>query len=292
MKTIIAILGALAALVVGVSTSESADLVPKAPPNLQVGPTVVQPFDWSGIWIGGWGGLSIRTVNVSGMDVTSGVFGPPSTGNFHSNGILGGLEFDLRYQLRGSGIVFGIENKIGIADVHGGNGGCLTTTDSDLMCGVKTSLFGAILLETGLSSIGGMSSLPYNPANLTPVAVPFGDVMISALAGGVYQSYKVSMTDPDGLCAGGCVTSATHTSIRPAVGGKVSVAFGQNWSVFMEYLHVFGAKQTLDSTVGPGKTEIAALKENDDILMAGFTYRPTLGLFTPAPPPATLRSRY
>src|SRR5262245_50125286 len=102
-------------------------------------PISVAPWTWSGLWVGLDAGAALSKNGVNSDELA--VLGLPSTGTFHSNGLLIGGELDARYQ--NGGVVFGLDAIIDYANTKGGTGGCLLDgTKASVTCEAKDSLFG------------------------------------------------------------------------------------------------------------------------------------------------------
>jgi outer membrane immunogenic protein len=246
MKRLLLATVALAAL--GVATQASAaDLA--ARPYTKAPPMVAALYDWSGFYLGinGGGGWSHKCWNA-----TSG-FGipivPAVSEGCHdaTGGIIGG---QIGYRWQSSAWVFGIEAQGDWADLRGSN--------TSLVLGapfVNRSTIDALGLFTG------------------QVGYAWNNVLWYVKGGAALTNDKY-----EGLTFGSAVVDrATETRWGGVVGSGLEFGFAPNWSVAVEYDHLFMGHRNLSFTsVAPPvgiNTRIDSIRQDVDMVTARINYR-------------------
>lgn len=198
----------LSALVLGTVAASAADMAPrytKAPPL-----PVVAAFDWSGFYIGiNGGGGSSRSC----WDLTNNLgvpFVPPVAEGCHNatGGTVGG---QVGYRWQAGTWVFGLEAQGNWADFKGSN----------------TSLF---FLATDHSKVEAFGLFTGQ------VGYAINSALLYVKGGAAVVSNKYSTTD---LATGLLVDTASETRWGGVVGAGVEFGFATNWSVAVEYDHLF-----------------------------------------------------
>jgi outer membrane immunogenic protein len=223
---------ALAGTIVGIySAALSADLPQRAPVYTKA-PVMVPPFSWTGFYVG---------VNIGGAwgtsSDTNASFALPTTGNFHTSGVLGGGQLGYNWQY--GQWVLGLETDIDGSGLKGStsSGICLTVvcTTSQTWLGTTRGRVGYAFDHWLVYGTGG---------------VAYGDVKFTDLPAPV-------------------VVSGTDTKLGWTGGGGVEYAFAMNWSAKLEYLYVDLGNAGIACTPGCGTSNI---KFNENILRGGLNY--------------------
>jgi outer membrane immunogenic protein len=245
-KFLLATVGLLA---LGIAAPASAaDLAPytKAPPA-----PVVAVYDWSGFYIGGngGGGWSHKC-----WDVTSflAVVGPISEGcRTASGGVVGG---QIGYRWQSAGWVFGLEGQGDWADLKGSN------VSLFIPAWTNNSKIDAFGLFTG------------------QVGYAWNNVLWYVKGGGAVtgDQYRGTVT-----ATGALFDSANETRWGGVVGTGLEFGFAPNWSVGVEYDHLFmGNHGVFTTSAGvlagipagsPFRTD--SIRQDVDMVTARINYR-------------------
>src|SRR6266700_2242686 len=207
------------------SQASAADLAArpytKAPP-----PMIAAIYDWSGFYIGangGWGSsrncwtaLSAPAFGIAAVNASEGCH--DATG-----GIVGG---QIGYRWQSAGWVFGVEAQGDWADLKGSN-----TSQFFLPLGSVTnqSKVGALGLFTG------------------QVGYAWSNVLWYVKGGAAVADDKYK-----GFIGGVQFDQASETRWGGAVGTGIEVGFAPNWSVGVEYDHLFMGNRNITFTTTPG----------------------------------------
>jgi len=192
-------------------------------------------YDWTGFYIGGNGGWgSARNclifVPVSGATISDGCISK-------SGGLVGG-QMGYRWQM--GSVVFGLEAQGDWANINSSHVSILNPV---FTTGTKLNGLG---LFTGQFGYAGIATLLYMKVG---VAVTSNSTFINTTLGGA------------GLA------SASSTRWGPAVGVGFDYAFSPNWTVGIEYDHLFmGDSNNSFSTVNPIVTD-ALIRATQDVDM-------------------------
>jgi outer membrane immunogenic protein len=218
----------------------SADLAPryKAPP-----PVAAPIYDWSGFYIGangGWGNEH-RCFDSIVFGVNIG-----SEGCHNANGAVVGGQIGYRWQT--AGWVFGLEAQGDWANLRGDNASLLFPGF------VNRSKMDAFGLFTGQIGYAWNNALFY---------VKGGAAVVD---------------DRNDILFGGTVVARSDSNTRwgATVGAGFEYGFAPNWSVGIEYDHIFLDHRTADFTVpGSGGVVFATDRINGDadLVMARINYR-------------------
>jgi outer membrane immunogenic protein len=204
-KFLIGTLGALAIGLgagLGAAPAAAADLA--ARPYTKAPPMIAAVYDWTGFYIGANGGFGSgrdHRFNASGVDL----------GSYNPDGGVAGGQIGYRWQ--SGSWVFGLEAQGDWTDLSGRTanlGGASNQIAS------KTDAFG---LFTGQVGYAWDSALLYAKGGAAVVDQRFD--FISNTTGAVAAS------------------TGTDTRWGAAIGGGVEIGFAPNWSVALEYDHIF-----------------------------------------------------
>ena len=235
------LVGALASVVLGAAAPASAaDLAArpytKAPP-----PMVAAIYDWSGFYIGiNGGGGSTHSC----WDFVTPVTGTVVADGCHNatGGTVGG---QIGYRWQAANWVFGVEGQGNWADFSGSNlSPSLITPFGTLTDRTRIDSFGLI---TGQVGYAWNNVLAYVKGGAAVVGDRF-DVLIPA--------------------TGVVVDTARETRWGATVGAGLEVGFAPNWSVGVEYDHIFlGNHNSQFTVVGTGALVVGTERVRQDVDM-------------------------
>jgi outer membrane immunogenic protein len=192
----------LVALGIAAGPASAADLAAR-PVYTKAPPMMAAAYDWSGFYIGingGWARSNDRRT-----DPTGALFGD----NDVDGGTFGG---QVGYRWQAGGWVFGLEAQGNWADVNG------TSTNLLAPAGTIRSRMDAFGLFTG------------------QVGYSWNNVLLYAKGGAAVTDRNYEF-----LLPGGALGSSTGYDTRwsPTVGAGLEYAFAPNWSIGVEYNHIF-----------------------------------------------------
>jgi outer membrane immunogenic protein len=230
LKTI----GTVAALALGMTAANAADLPVKAPP---MAPVAVST--WTGCYLGanlgyGWG-RGRESVTAAGVTVT---------GSENINGILGGGQIGCNYQV--SNIVWGVEGDFQGTDQHH------TTT-----------------VAAGGVTLSERDSLPWFGTIRGRVGVTLAPSWLVYFTGGGGGLSLHRTATATGLVAGTLTNNTTHGFWT--LGGGIENMFMPHWSWKLEYLYLNTGNFTNTNAV-LGVPVVTTARFTDNILRAGINY--------------------
>ncbi|CCD91201.1 putative outer-membrane protein precursor [Bradyrhizobium sp. ORS 375] len=219
------------ALVVLASPALAADLAAR-PYTKAPAPMMAAIYDWSGFYIGanGGGGWSHNTWDLVG--------GGREGSHDSSGGTIGG-QFGYRWQM--GPVVFGVEAQGNWADFTGDNVSALFATRNR----TKTDAFGLFTGQVGYA---------------------FNNVLLYAKGGAAVTSNTYTITNS---ATGAFLGSNDDTRWGGVVGAGLEYGFAPNWSVGVEYDHLFMDRQT----VSFGALGSESIKQDVDLFTARLNYR-------------------
>jgi outer membrane immunogenic protein len=240
-KTLLAVIG-MAAL--GVAPALAADLA--ARPYTKAPPVVAPFYDWSGFYIGinGGGGSSRKCwdiTNVAGIAVV-----PSVREGCHdaTGGLVGG---QIGYRWQASNWVFGVEAQGDWANLRGSN----VSSPAALAPVVNSSKVDAIGLFTG------------------QVGYAWNNVLGYVKGGAAVTDDKYS-----GTLLGVVVDNASETRWGGAVGAGLEFGFAPNWSVGVEYDHLFmGNRNVTFPATAIASTRSDNIRQDVDMGTVRINYR-------------------
>ncbi|NPU15555.1 MULTISPECIES: outer membrane protein [Bradyrhizobium] len=219
------------AIVVLASPALAADLA--ARPYTKAPPPVMAAiYDWSGFYIGvnGGGGWTHNTWDLVG--------GGREGSHDSSGGTVGG-QVGYRWQM--GQLVFGVEAQGNWADFSGDNVSALFGTRNR----TKTDAFGLFTGQVGYA---------------------WNNVLLYAKGGAAVTSNTYTITN---AATGGFLASNDNTRWGGVVGAGLEYGFAPNWSLGVEYDHLFMDRQT----VSFGALGSDSIKQDADIFTARLNYR-------------------
>ncbi|MGY4308448.1 outer membrane immunogenic protein [Bradyrhizobium sp. USDA 4369] len=219
------------ALVVLASPALAADLA--ARPYTKAPPPVMAAiYDWSGFYIGvnGGGGWTHNTWDLVG--------GGREGSHDSSGGTVGG-QVGYRWQM--GQFVFGVEAQGNWADFSGDNQSALFGTRNR----TKTDAFGLFTGQVGYA---------------------WNNVLVYAKGGAAITSNTYTITN---AATGAFLGSNDNTRWGGVVGAGLEYGFAPNWSLGVEYDHLFMDRQT----VSFGALGSHSIKQDADLFTARLNYR-------------------
>ncbi|WOH63849.1 outer membrane protein [Bradyrhizobium sp. BWA-3-5] len=207
-------------------------------------------YDWSGLYVGfngGWGS------GHNSWDAT----GVAAEGSHDASGVTLGGQIGYRWQM--GQVVFGVEGQGNVADFRGSNVSLAFPTDT---ISTKTDAFGLIAGQIGYA---------------------VNNVLLYAKGGAAVTSntYQISRAAPTTPTPGGQPTqptggqsfSADDTRWGAAVGAGAEVGFAPNWSLGIEYDHLFMQPAKVTFTTAGGVLATDRISQDIDVVTARITYR-------------------
>ena len=238
MKKVLLVTASLIALGAA-APAVAADLA--ARPYTKAPPMVAAAYDWSGFYIGvngGWG--SSRN---SWDSVPPGVLFGPEGSHDATGGTVGG---QIGYRWQAGGFVFGLEAQGNWADFSGSN----------------TSLLFANRNRTNVDAFGLFTGQVGYAVNNVLLYVKGGAAVTS-------NSYRIETL-------GGALAGVTGDDTRwgGTIGAGLEYAFAPNWSVGVEYNHLFMQDRTYAfTTPAGGAFGTDRIRQDVDLVTARINYR-------------------
>jgi outer membrane immunogenic protein len=195
-------------------------------------------YDWSGFYIGGNGGYGTSRKEWDGGPLLS------DEGSHNANGGVIGAQIGYRWQT--GGWVFGLEAQGDAADLRGSNGSLITATT------VNRTQIDALGLFTG------------------QIGYTWNNVLWYGKGGAAVTSDKYA-----GLNTGLVFDSASEARWGAVVGTGLEFGFTPNWSLALEYDHIFNGDRTLTLTsVADGTfSRTERINQDVDLFTLRFNYR-------------------
>jgi outer membrane immunogenic protein len=254
MKTLL--LGAVGLVVLGsAAPARAADLA--APPYTKgPGPTMAAIYDWSGFYIGANGGWG-SSRNCWNSAILGAVFIGDEGCHDATGGVAGG---QIGYRWQSSAWVFGLEAQGDWADLRGSNPSAsfFLSTPGDVTNRSKIDAFGLFTGQVGYS---------------------WNNVLFYAKGGAAVTR---DVYDAIGTFSGNVGARATESRWGGTVGAGLEFGFAPNWSLGVEYDHLFMGDKTIgfSSTgivplVGPAGTFLGTdrIHQDVDLITARISYR-------------------
>jgi outer membrane immunogenic protein len=240
------LLGTVALVAFGAAAPASAaDLAPqvytKAPP-----PMIAAVYDWTGLYIGlngggGWSHKCWTNTNFAGVPTV-----PSASEGCHdaSGGMVGG---QIGYRWQSANWVFGVEGQGDWADFRGSN---------------TSVAIPGLTNETKIDAIGLITG---------QVGYAWNNVLwyVKGGAAVTHDKYRGIVT-----ATGDVFDSADDARWGGAVGTGVEVGFAPNWSVGLEYDHLFMGAHSQDFSTPAGVfTRSDSIKQDVDMATVRINYR-------------------
>ena len=233
---------AAAALMVGTAGASAADLA--ARPYTKAPPMVAAAYDWSGFYAGINGGWGSSRNSWTAVPPTTPFIGPEGAHDA-DGGTVGG---QVGYRWQAGTFVFGLEAQGNWADFSGSN-------VSLLYPGLRNhSTIDAFGLFTG------------------QVGYAVNNVLLYVKGGAAVTSntYRIN----DAVTGAAVGITGDDTRWGASVGAGLEYAFAPNWSVGVEYNHLFMQDRTY-TFVAPGGGTVGAdtIRQDVDLVTARLNYR-------------------
>jgi len=201
-------------------------------------PAVVAIYDWSGFYIGangGWGN------NHSSWNFV----GIGREGSHDASGGTVGGQIGYRWQM--GPIVFGVEGQGNWADFKGSN---VSLQFPGFVNQTKTDAFGLITGQVGYA---------------------FNNVLLYVNGGAAVTGNNYRVFSPGGALF---ATGGDDTRWGGAIGAGVEVGFAPNWSVGVQYDHLFMQDRTITFTTPAGLASGSdSIRSDVDLVTARINYR-------------------
>jgi outer membrane immunogenic protein len=248
MKKIL--LGAASLIAMGaMAPASAADLA--ARPYTKAPPMVAAMYDWSGFYIGiNGGGGSAHTC----WDLTALPAGPvvPSAPEGCHNGTGGTVGGQIGYRWQAANWVFGLEGQGNWADFSGSN--------SNLLAGGPLVVAG-LTDRTRINSFGLITG---------QIGYAWNNVLAYAKGGAAVVGERYDTF----TAAGALVDSAKETRWGAAVGAGLELGFAQNWSVGVEYDHLFMGNRSINANTPAGVFSATdRIRQDVDMGLVRLNYR-------------------
>lgn len=213
----------------------------KAPP-----PMVAAIYDWSGFYIGingGWG------TSRKCWDFVTPVTGTLITDGCHdaTGGTVGG---QIGYRWQSANWVFGVEGQGNWADFSGNN---ISPSLASQQNRTRIDAFGLITGQVGYA---------------------WNNVLFYVKGGGAVVGDKYDLiTAPGFVGAGTTFGSARETRWGGTVGAGLEFGFAPNWSVGVEYDHIFLGNRNIDFTSAGAFVQTERIRQDVDMGLVRVNYR-------------------
>ncbi len=226
----------------GLGAASAADMAVKAARPM---PAPVMLYDWSGFYIGlNGGGGSAHKCWTETNDVGLGVGIRPQGCHDATGGTVGG---QIGYRWQASNWVFGLEAQGNWADFTGSNVNLFFPTISDR---TKVDAFGLFTGQVGYA---------------------WNNALLYVKGGAAVTSDKYTTTR---IATGLVVDSASETRWGGVVGAGLEFGFAPNWSVGVEYDHMFmGTKSINANTPGGVFSATDSISQGVDVGTVRLNYR-------------------
>jgi outer membrane immunogenic protein len=240
MKAIL--LSAIGLMAFGASPAVAADLPART--YTKAPPMIAAIYDWSGFYVGlnGGGGLSHNCwTNTSTLGIPT---VPTATEGCRdaTGGMVGG---QVGYRWQTTNFVFGVEAQGDWADFKGSN---------------ASVFFPGVTNQTKIDAIGLFTG---------QVGYAWNNVLLYVKGGAAVTDDKYN-----GFATGLVLDQATETRWGGTVGTGVEVGFAPNWSVALEYDHLFMGNRSLSfSTPAGAFSRTDTIKQDADIGSVHVNYR-------------------
>jgi outer membrane immunogenic protein len=214
-------------------------------------PMIAAAYDWSGFYVGlnGGGGWSGKCWDIVTNILGAPVVPPVSEGCHTASGAVAGGQFGYRWQT--GAWVFGVEAQGDWADLSGSNGPSLLVGGG----GSNRSKIDAIGLFTGQVGYAWNNVLWYVKGGAAVTDDKYDSVVIPT---------------------GGPFDSAKETRWGGTVGTGLEFGFAPNWSVAVEYDHLFMGNRDVSFTTlleGVSVSRIERIRQDVDLITARINFR-------------------
>ena len=225
----------------------------KAPP-----PAVAAVYDWSGFYVGANGGYATSR-NCWNFESFAGTPFTAGEGCHDADGATAGGQIGYRWQ--SAAFVFGLEAQGNWADLQGSSVStpAFVIAPGDLTINSKLQAFGLFTGQVGYA---------------------WNNVLLYAKGGAavVDNRFYHTFTATNAL-----INSSDNTTWGATVGAGLEVGFAPNWSVGVEYNHLFMERETFSFAAAPlGVATANSIRQDVDMVTARINYRfggPAIGRY-------------
>jgi outer membrane immunogenic protein len=216
---------------------------PRAPATYM--PAPVPYYNWGGIYFGLNAGYGFGTSAWNSSVAPSPTVGTPGTGNFTTQGFLGGGTVGFNYQW--AAIVAGLEGDFDWTNLNG-----------------STSASGSVCAPAGTSCQTSASWLATARGRL---GYAFDRVLVYATGGAAFtnDTAKGSIV--------GLSSTTTTTNVGWTGGAGVEVAIAPNWTAKVEYLYAMFPNGTYNIPVTATTSTTGSVKFQENIVRAGVNFK-------------------
>jgi outer membrane immunogenic protein len=236
-----------AAIALAASSAQAADLARpyvKAPP-----PAVAAIYDWSGFYIGANGGYATSRNCWNFQSFAGAAFTAGEGCHDADGGVVGG---QVGYRWQAGTWVFGLEAQGDWADLRGSrvSSPAFVIVPGDLTINSKLQAFGLFTGQIGYA---------------------WNNVLLYAKGGAAVVDNRFSHTF---TATNVLINSSNHTRWGATVGAGIEFGFAPNWSMGVEYNHIFLDRETFSFTAAPlGVATTNSIRQDVDMITARINYR-------------------
>jgi outer membrane immunogenic protein len=247
------LLGTVGLIALGIVPASAADLA--ARPYTKAPPPMVAPiYDWTGFYIGANGGWGSQRNCFTAVDVTGTVFGAEGCHDA-TGGVAGG---QIGYRWQASQWVFGLEAQGDWADLRGSN---------------ASLFFPGFINRSEMRAFGLFTG---------QVGYAWNNVLLYVKGGAAVTDNRrdILFAATNAVVA----TSSNNTQWGGTVGVGLEYGFAPNWSVAVEYDHIFSNNRNTTFFVPATSTFFAAdrISGDVDLVTARVNYHFNWGGLGPA----------
>jgi outer membrane immunogenic protein len=216
----------------------------KAPP-----PAIAAVYDWSGFYVGANAGYATSR-NCWNFESFAGAPFTAGQGCHDADGAVAGGQIGYRWQ--SAAFVFGLEAQGNWADLQGSSVStpAFVFAPGDLTINSKLQAFGLFTGQVGYA---------------------WNNVLLYAKGGAavVDNRFYHTFTGTNTL-----INSSENTTWGATVGAGLEVGFAPNWTVGVEYNHLFMERETFSFTAAPlGVATTNSIRQDVDMVTARINYR-------------------
>ena len=232
------LLGTVGLIALGTVSASAADLAAR-PVYTKAAPMMQAAYDWSGFYIGingGWAQTNDRRTTTAGSLV----------GDYSQDG--GTVGGQIGYRWQAGPWVFGLEAQGNWADINGSTGDLLVP---GAVIHSKTDAFGLFTGQVGYA---------------------WNNVLLYAKGGAAVTDRDYQFFGPAGLAVTFTETGY-ETRWSPTVGAGLEIGFAPNWSIGVEYNHIFEDRHTVTFATAGVVNGVRNVGGDTDMVLGRLNYR-------------------
>jgi outer membrane immunogenic protein len=229
------------------SSAQAADMA--ARPYTKAPPAIAAVYDWSGFYIGANGGYATSR-NCWNFQSFAGATFTADEGCHDADGAVAGGQIGYRWQ--SSAFVFGLEAQGDWADLRGSriSSPAFVIAPGDLTINSRLRAFGLFTGQIGYA---------------------WNNVLLYAKGGAAIVDNRFFHTF---TATNVLINTSNDTNWGAAVGAGIEMGFAPNWSVGVEYNHIFLERQTYSFAAAPaGVATTNSIGQDVDMITARINYR-------------------